>query len=92
MARNGKGGLYKLLRGELKTPSLKYAYWISKPLGLRYEDFYAEIDVFVKNLWRKQLAVSPLSEFVVFSNEEMAIHQKFSPIKQKRELIYSYFD
>lgn len=92
MARNGRGGLYKLLRGEFKTPLLKYAYWISKPLGLKYEDFYTEIYAFAKNLWRKQLAMSPLTEFVIFSNEEIDINQKFSPIKQKRELIYSYFN
>nr|WP_272584807.1 hypothetical protein [Sulfolobus islandicus] len=66
IARNGKGGLYKLLNGEQLSPSYRFGYWISKPVGMRYEDFYTEIKPFSQNLWRKQLAMGPLASSVYF--------------------------
>lgn len=88
IARNGKGGLYKLINGSLDSPSYPYAYWISKPLGMSYDDFYKEINL--KNLWRKQLAMGPFSEFCIFSKDPIYIHSKFSPIFQRRYKLYSY--
>ncbi|MBB5254703.1 hypothetical protein [Sulfurisphaera ohwakuensis] len=88
MARNGKGGLYKLINGSLDSPSYPYAYWISKPLGMSYDDFYKEIAF--QNLWRKQLAFGPFTEFCVFTKESINISSKFSPIFQRRYKLYSY--
>ncbi|ACP36524.1 conserved hypothetical protein [Sulfolobus islandicus L.S.2.15] len=89
IARNGKGGLYKLLNGEQLSPSYRFGYWISKPVGMRYEDFYTEIKPFSQNLWRKQLAMGPLSEFCIFSNEYFKVPEKYFPVYQQRILLYS---
>ncbi|MCH4816770.1 MAG: hypothetical protein QXY87_13305 [Saccharolobus sp.] len=89
MAKNGKGGLYGLIKGDILSPSYSHAYWISKPSGMKYEDFYIEIEPFSRNLWRRQLAMGPLSEFCVFSATPLETPQKFSPIYQQRRLLYS---
>ncbi|WP_338598752.1 hypothetical protein V6M85_08490 [Sulfolobus tengchongensis] len=89
MARNGKGGLYKLIKGDPLSPSYKYAYWISKPIGMKYDDFYKEIEPFSQNLWRKQLAMGPLSEFCIFSPNPINVSERYSPIFQQRYVLYS---
>ncbi|QGA55401.1 hypothetical protein GFS03_12895 [Sulfolobus sp. E5-1-F] len=89
IAKNGKGGLYGIVKGDILSPSYTYAYWISKPSGMKYENFYKEIEPFSQNLWRRQLAMGPLSEFCVFSKTPLNVSQKFSPIYQQRRLLYS---
>ncbi|AAY81139.1 hypothetical protein [Sulfolobus acidocaldarius] len=88
MARNGKGGLYKLINGDPLSPSFPHAVWISKPVGVSYDVFYTEIKDIQGNLWRKQLAMAPMSEFCIFSKKEIRVDEKFSPIVQKRNLLY----
>lgn len=57
----GAGGLYQVAQG---SPALRdpIVTWLSKPAGMRYEDFYSSLPA-VPWLLRRQLVLGPAPEF-----------------------------
>jgi hypothetical protein len=70
-AGGGTAGLYRLRAGEPKVEDSSLAWWLAKPAGVRYEDFYAQLAPWTRqpgvSLWGRQMALGPTPEFTLRS-------------------------
>ena len=66
-AADGVGGLYRLRAGSEDLAQARFATWLSKPSGVSYKDFYAELDSLTSQpgvaLWGRQMTLGPTTEF-----------------------------
>jgi|ECHhosMinimDraft_1075155.scaffolds.fasta_scaffold01158_4 hypothetical protein len=62
----GKGTILEL-RGGRPSVEVEVENWISKPRGVRYEDFLSSLPSF-RALWRRILALGPCPEFLVLGD------------------------
>ncbi len=60
------GGLYRVLSGQVDL-SAESVTWLTKPAGMGYEQFYAELPV-TDCLMRRQLTLGPAPEFCAFGS------------------------
>lgn len=70
-AADGTGGLYRLRAGSEDLAEAKFATWLSKPAGVSYKDFYAELESLTSQpgvaLWGRQMTLGPTTEFCLHS-------------------------
>lgn len=59
LAADGWAGIYLLLRGEARPPSI--TRWVSKPAGRSYDAFLADADA--PTVWQRQMTLGPAPEF-----------------------------
>ena len=66
-AADGTGGLYRLRAGTEDLAQARFAAWLSKPSGVSYKDFYAELQSLTSQagvaLWGRQMTLGPTTEF-----------------------------
>lgn len=76
-AADGIGGLYRLRRGQEKLAQTKFAVWLSKPNGMSYNDFYAELQPLTSQpevgLWGRQMTLGPTTEFCIHSPTQVQL-------------------
>jgi hypothetical protein len=70
-AADGTGGLYRLRAGSPDLAHAKFATWFSKPAGVSYKNFYAELEPLTSQpgiaLWGRQMTLGPTTEFCIHS-------------------------
>lgn len=76
-AADGTGGLYRLRAGEADLAEAKFATWLSKPAGVSYQDFYAELESLTSQpgvaLWGRQMTLGPTTEFCIHSRSRIQL-------------------
>jgi hypothetical protein len=86
-ARFGAGGLYRLLSGPADRPA-PWATWLSKPFGIAYADFYAELTPWTSgpdvSLWRRQMVLGPSPEFCILGPEPARVPAQMQPVQVRR--------
>jgi hypothetical protein len=83
VAAGGTAGVYGLRLGAALRPP-RYAQWLSKPAGKRYEDLFNELKPVVEKthgaLWMRQMTLGPAREFSLHSSSPAAVPAQFSPL------------
>lgn len=73
LAARGTAGLYRLRVGEGEPESARVAYWLTKPAGMKYEEFYAALKPQTSQagaaLWGRQMTLGPTPEFCLHTRE-----------------------
>jgi len=89
----GAAGLYSLSLGNPVAVPVGPARWFRKPPGMAYEALYASIaDANVgqaTSLWRRQMVLSPASEFCAFGFDPAEALAGLEPIMVQRSLRWS---
>jgi hypothetical protein len=68
-AADGTGGLYRLRNGTADLAEARFATWLSKPNGVSYKEFYANLQPLTSQpgvaLWGRQMTLGPTTEFCI---------------------------
>ena len=76
-AADGTGGLYRLRAGTGDLAEAKFATWLSKPAGVSYPNFYAELESLTSQpgvaLWGRQMTLGPTTEFCIHSSTRIEL-------------------
>jgi hypothetical protein len=76
-AADGTGGLYRLRAGSGDLTDAKFAIWLSKPPGLSYKNFYADLESLTSQpgvaLWGRQMTLGPTTEFCLHSRSQIEL-------------------
>jgi hypothetical protein len=82
-AADGVGGLYRLRLGNEHLEASRTATWFSKPAGVSYRDFDAQMTGLVAEnnsaLWARTMTLGPTTEFCLHSSSEVALGSEFNP-------------
>jgi len=74
-AADGVGGLYRLRAGEEQLAQARFSYWLSKPSGVSYREFYAALEPLTSQprvaLWGRQMTLGPTTEFCLHSTSPL---------------------
>jgi len=74
-AAGGAAGLYRLRQGSDNIEAASFAYWLAKPTGLSYDDFYAQVRPLTNQpgvgLWGRQMVLGPTPEFCLRSPQSV---------------------
>lgn len=85
LAAGGTAGLYRLRRGEPNLKAARFAYWLGKPAGTRYEDFYARVEPLTRQpgvtLWGRQMTLGPTPEFCLRAPARVGLPSGLSPLE-----------
>ncbi|HSE34105.1 MAG TPA: hypothetical protein VLA93_21205 [Pyrinomonadaceae bacterium] len=74
-AAGGTAGLYRLRQGTGNLSNKRVAVWFSKPAGVSYKDFFAQLseeNLPGTSLWQRQMTLGPTTEFCMLSENEEA--------------------
>jgi hypothetical protein len=92
LAAGGTAGLYRLRLGAAELKEARCAYWLAKPAGMKYEDFYALFTPLVGPagiaLWGRQMTLGPTPEFCLHSREDFQLPPGIAPQKTLLERIW----
>lgn len=70
-AAGGAAGLYRLRKGSDNVEAARFAWWLAKPVGVSYDDFYAQLRPLTDQpdvgLWGRQMVLGPTPEFCLRS-------------------------
>lgn len=81
-AADGTGGLYRLREGVETLDQEKFAIWLSKPAGVSYKTFYADLQSLTSQpgvaLWGRQMTLGPTTEFCIHSQTPIELPPGYS--------------
>jgi hypothetical protein len=81
-AADGIGGLYRLREGVEDLDQAKFAIWLSKPAGVSYKTFYADLQSLTSQpgvaLWGRQMTLGPTTEFCIHTQSSIQLPQGYS--------------
>ena len=69
LAASGTAGVYRLLRGTPQAGEKRFALWLGKPRGVRYDEFTRRLDSIGETLWQRQMVLGPGPEFCIAGHE-----------------------
>ena len=73
LAAGGTAGLYRLRVGEGEPESARVACWLTKPAGIKYEEFYTALKPQIGQpgaaLWGRQMTLGPTPEFCLHTRD-----------------------
>jgi hypothetical protein len=79
---DGTGGLYRLREGVETLDQAKFAIWLSKPAGVSYKTFYADLQSLTSQpgvaLWGRQMTLGPATEFCIHSQTPIELPPGYS--------------
>jgi hypothetical protein len=82
-AADGIGGLYRLRLGTEDFETAKVATWFSKPAGVSYPSFDAQMQSFIAEntatLWARTMTLGPTTEFCLHSSTDVSLSSEFNP-------------
>ncbi|HEU4931540.1 MAG TPA: hypothetical protein VFT48_05640 [Pyrinomonadaceae bacterium] len=91
-AADGTGGLYRLREGVETLDQAKFAIWLSKPAGVSYKTFYADLQSLTSQpgvaLWGRQMTLGPTTEFCIHSQTSIELPPGYSGHSLNLHLIY----
>jgi hypothetical protein len=91
-AADGIGGLYRLREGVEHLDEAKFAIWLSKPAGVSYKTFYADLGLLTSQsgvaLWGRQMTLGPTTEFCIHSPSTIHLPQGYSGRSVSLESVY----
>lgn len=91
-AADGTGGLYRRREGVETLDQAKFAIWLSKPPGVSYKTFYAELQTLTSQpgvaLWGRQMTLGPTTEFCIHSQTPIELPAGYSGHTLNLHLIY----
>lgn len=91
-AADGTGGLYRLREGVEELDRAKFAIWLSKPAGVSYKTFYADMQSLTAQpgvaLWGRQMTLGPTTEFCIHSQSPIQLPQGYSGHSISLERVY----
>jgi hypothetical protein len=75
LARDGHGGVYRLLHGEPAFAAVRYAAWLPKPRETSYAELRAGLEEAAGSaaVWQRQMVLGPAPEFAVLAAEPVAL-------------------
>jgi hypothetical protein len=81
-AADGIGGLYRLREGVEDLDQANFATWLSKPAGISYKTFYADLQSLTSQprvaLWGRQMTLGPTTEFCIHSQNPIELPPGYS--------------
>jgi hypothetical protein len=81
-AADGRGGLYRLREGVENLEQAKFAIWLSKPAGVSYKTFYADLQSLTSQpgvaLWGRQMTLGPTTEFCIHNQNPIELPPGYS--------------
>ena len=90
-AADGIGGLYRLREGVEDLDQAKFATWLSKPAGVSYRNFYADLHSLTSQpgiaLWGRQMTLGPTTEFCLHSQTPIELPPGYSGLTLNLHLI-----
>ena len=90
-AADGIGGLYRLREGVEDLDQAKFATWLSKPAGVSYRNFYADLHSLTSQpgiaLWGRQMTLGPTTEFCIHSQTPIELPPGYSGLTLNLHLI-----
>jgi hypothetical protein len=91
-AADGIGGLYRLREGVEDLNRARFALWLSKPAGVSYKTFYADLQSLTSQpgvaLWGRQMTLGPTTEFGIHSQNQIELPPGYSGASIGLERIY----
>ena len=82
-AEGGTAGVYRLRVGDALLPP-RHACWLSKPPGMRYDEFFSLLAPVVKDahgaLWMRQMTLGPAREFSLHTDSPPAVPSGLDPL------------
>jgi hypothetical protein len=91
-AADGTGGLYRLRDGVEDLGQAKFAIWLSKPAGVSYKTFYADVQSLISQpgvaLWGRQMTLGPTTEFCIHSQTPIELPTGYSGHSISLERVY----
>lgn len=91
-AADGTGGLYRLREGTEELDQTKFAIWLSKPAGVSYKNFYADLQPITSQpgvaLWGRQMTLGPTTEFCLHSQTQIELPPGYSGHTLNLHLLY----
>lgn len=91
-ASDGIGGLYRLREGLDDLAQAKFAIWLSKPAGVTYKNFYADMQSLTSQsgvaLWGRQMTLGPTTEFCIHSQNQIPLPPGYSGYTIGLERVY----
>ena len=92
LAGGGAAGLYRLRAGCLLPHGARFSYWLSKPSGASYAQFYASLEPLTGQggtaLWGRQMVLGPTPEFCLHSQAEAEIPPGLLVMKNTLEPVW----
>jgi len=83
LAAGGAAGLYRLRQGRADLEAARFAYWLSKPAGMKYDEFYALLKPLTSQpgiaLWGRQMVLGPTPEFCLHTRESVELPSGIAP-------------
>ena len=90
-AADGIGGLYRLREGVEDLDQAKFATWLSKPAGVSYRNFYADLHSLTSQpgiaLWGRQMTLGPTTEFCIHSQTPIELPPGYNGLTLNLHLI-----
>ena len=73
LAGQGAGAIYA--RVQANSVDGRFAAWLSKPVGITYDDFVTELCAATPQaaIWQRQMVLGPAPEFGVFASEPLSL-------------------
>ena len=91
-AADGTGGLYRMREGVENLTDAKIAVWLSKPAGVLYKNFYADLRSLTSQkgvaLWGRQMTLGPTTEFCIHSQSPIELPPGYSGHSIALERVY----
>lgn len=91
-AADGIAGLYRLRDGVENLDQAKLAIWLSKPAGVSYKNFYADLQSLILQpgvaLWGRQMTLGPTTEFCIHSQNPIQLPPGYSGHSIGLERVY----
>jgi hypothetical protein len=92
-AAGGIGGLYRLRAGLEQLGKSNFATWISKPGGVSYRDFDAQLQPIVSEnhatMWSRQMTLGPTTEFCLHSSSPLELDAEFGGVTLPLALVWT---
>ncbi|NUO79208.1 hypothetical protein HUU05_03955 [candidate division KSB1 bacterium] len=89
-ALGGTAGLYRLRAGTESLSAARVAYWLAKPPGINYTDFYRLLAPWTSHcdLWGRQMTLGPTSEFCLHAETNLALPSNLNAVVMPLEKIW----
>jgi hypothetical protein len=90
-AAGGAGGLYRFQNGALDLAEARRATWLSKPAGVGYAEFDAQLRARTAGtpiaVWQRQMTLGPAPEFCLFSRETPPLPEDDAALSGARQVV-----